>query len=70
MNVKDVAKRMDKKKVYGWNLSGTGRYELTGFESGKVVYSTAERYDAEIATKKLRGMRMNIVGDIPAEMIR
>lgn len=64
MNVKELCKRMDKKKVYRWGVSALGRYHLFG-ETGKTIYSTAERYEAEMVTKKLRGMKINIVGDIP-----
>lgn len=67
MNVKDIAKRMDKKKVYRWAINPFGRYHLYG-ETGRTIYSTAEKFEAEIVTKKLRGMGMNIVGNIPFEM--
>ena len=60
MNVKDVAKRMDKKRVYYWAVNPFGRYFLYG-ETGKTIYSTAEKYEAELVTKKLRGMGMNIL---------
>ena len=69
MNVKDIAKRMDKKKVYRWGLNAIGNYHLFG-ETGKTIASTNSRYDAEVMTKKLRGMNMNIVGDIPYEGIK
>lgn len=65
MNVKEVARVMDKRKVYTWGMNAVGRLQLYGKESGKLIYSTAARYDAEVVTKKLRGMGMNIVGEIP-----
>jgi len=65
MNLKDVAKRMNRKDVYRWGVSAIGRYQLFNTKSGALIYSTGERYEAEVVTKKLRGMKMNIVGDIP-----
>ncbi len=69
MNVKDIAKRMDKKKVYRWGLNAIGKYHLFG-ETGKTIASADSRYEAEVMTKKLRGMNMNIVGEIPYEGIK
>lgn len=65
MNVKQIARQMDKKKAYWWAMMANGCYELrcTG---GSKIFSTDDRYEAEIATKKLRGMKMNIVGGVPA----
>lgn len=65
MNLKEVAKRMDKKKQYRWGVNPFGRYNLFG-ETGKTIYSTHEHLTAEIVTKKLRGMGFNIVGTVPA----
>ena len=69
MNVKNIAKLMDKKKVYRWGLNAIGNYHLFG-ETGKTIVSTENRYEAEVMTKKLRGMNLNIVGEIPYEGIK
>ena len=42
-----------------------GSYELRS-TGGNKIYSTSDRYEAEAATKKLRGLKMNIVGGVPA----
>ena len=65
MIVKEIARVMDKKKAYWWAMTPAGGYELRS-TAGQKIFSTAERFDAETATKKLRGMKMNIVGDVPA----
>lgn len=65
MNVKEIARAMDKKKAYWWSIMKNGCYELRS-TAGHRVYATADRYEAEIATKKLRGLKMNIVGEVPA----
>ncbi len=66
MNLKEVAKRMDKKKSYRWGCSPFGAYTLFGAETGRTIYQTHEHLTAEIVSKKLRGMGFNIVGDVPA----
>lgn len=68
MNVKEIARLMDKKKAYWWSIGRNGGYILQSTE-GRKIFSTAERYEAEVATKKLRSMKMNIVGDVPAMRI-
>ena len=65
MNVKQIARQMDKKKAYWWAIMRNGSYELRS-TAGQRVYATADRYEAETATKKLRGLKLNIVGDVPA----
>ena len=65
MNVKEILKRMDKKKAYWWAMMANGSYELRS-TTGHKVCTVTDRYDAEIATKKLRSQKMNIVGDVPA----
>lgn len=65
MNVKQIARQMDKKKAYWWAMMANGSYELRS-TGGNKIYSTADRYEAEAATKKLRGLKMNIVGGVPA----
>ena len=65
MNVKQIARQMDKKKAYWWAYMANGSYELRS-TGGQKIYSTGDRYEAEIATKKLRGRKMNIVGEVPA----
>lgn len=69
MNVKNIAKLMDKKKVYRWGMNAFGNYILFG-KTGKTIVITDSRYAAEVMTKKLRGMNLNIVGDIPYEGIK
>lgn len=69
MNVKQIAKQMDKKKAYWWAMMGNGSYELRSVGSGQKIFSTGDRYEAETATKKLRGMKMNIVGGVPSMRI-
>ena len=65
MNLKEVAKRMDKKKQYKWDVTPFGEYKLTG-QTGHSIYQTTEHLTAEIVSKKLRGMGFNIVGTVPA----
>lgn len=65
MNVKEILKRMDKKKAYWWAMMANGTYELRS-TGGYKIHTVTDRYDAEIMTRKLRSRRMNIVGDVPA----
>ena len=67
MNLKETAKRMSKKRTYRWIISPTGQYHLFG-EGGHTIIVTGGRYEAEIVTRKLRGMGMQIPGDVPARM--
>ena len=42
MNVKDIAKRMDKKKVYRWGLNAIGNYHLFGEPEKRSSARTAD----------------------------
>ena len=64
MNVKQIARQMDKHKAYWWAIMANGSYELRRV-GGEKIFTAANRYEAETATKKLRGQKMNIVGGVP-----
>ena len=68
MNVKQIVRQMDKHKAYWWAMMGNGSYELRS-TGGQKIFATWDRYEAEVATKKLRGMKMNIIGGVPAVRI-
>ena len=61
MNVKDLVRGMDKRKVYRWGQSALGTFVLFG-ETGKTIYRTDDRFEMETVTKKLRGRGINIIG--------
>ena len=68
MNVKQIARSLDKKRLYKWRCSPFGEFVLHNAETGRTIYTTDEHLTAEIISKKLRGMGFNIVGDVPAKV--
>ena len=64
MNLKRVYKMVDKKLWYWLALRLDGRYDLVSL-NGNIVLSVYGRYEAELATKALKGRGLTIVGNIP-----